>query len=116
MPNASLLDKVPFPVQRLYWIYGVPAEAIRGTHAHRVCQEHLLLLNGKLTINLRSTAGELSTYILTESGEGLYIPTMHWKEIHFSTNTIVLVAASDRYDPDDYIYEEEFNQLCLQVA
>ncbi|GAB4034542.1 sugar 3,4-ketoisomerase [Spirosoma gilvum] len=112
----SLLDKAPFPVKRIYWIYGVPTDAIRGTHAHRICQEYLILLQGQLIIDLKNTEGEATRLRLTESGQAVYIPPMLWKEIRFATDTVLLVAASELYDPADYIYEDEFNGMCLQPA
>ncbi|WP_170061097.1 sugar 3,4-ketoisomerase [Spirosoma aerolatum] len=114
--TLSLLKQAPFPVKRLYWIYGVPTDAIRGTHAHRACQEYLIVLQGELTIDLRNREGEAAQLRLTETGQAVYIPPMLWKEIRFTTDTILLVAASELYDPSDYIYEDEFNQLCFQLA
>lgn len=114
--TLSLLKQAPFPVKRLYWIYGVPTDAIRGTHAHRACQEYLIVLQGQLTIDLKSTEGETYQLHLTEPGQAVYIPTMLWKEIRFATDTVLLVAASELYDPADYIYEDEFNRLCPQLA
>ena len=45
-------------------------------------------------------------YALNRSYHGLYIPTMHWREIeNFSSGAVCMVLASEHYDETDYIYE-----------
>ena len=49
-----------------------------------------------------------SKYSLNRSYHGLYIPTMHWREIeNFSSGAVCMVLASEHYDESDYIYEYE---------
>lgn len=72
-----------------------------------------MLLHGQIEIDLKTKDGIATQRRLYRPGERIYIPPMVWKAIRFYANPIVLVAASEVYDPDDYIYEEEFNQLCL---
>lgn len=106
------LAECSFPVKRVYWIYNVPNGEIRGTHAHRTCQEYLVLITGRIYITLKDQLGRKKRRVLSRPGAGLYIDPMVWKMIKFSSNARLLVLASEAYDPTDYIYKDEFEQLC----
>jgi mannose-6-phosphate isomerase-like protein (cupin superfamily) len=100
-------EKLPFALKRVYWISNVPTDTIRGTHAHRECEEVLYVLKGK--INVKLVDNQCNTeYFTLKKGQRIYIPVMAWKEITFSADAILIVYASTEYDEHDYVYEEEF--------
>ena len=48
--------------------------------------------------------GGEKTYCLDRPYIGLYLPAMVWKEMYdFSTDSVLLVLASEHYDPEEYI-------------
>jgi hypothetical protein len=52
---------------------------------------------------------ERDEVLLDRPDLGLYVPPLVWAaQFHYSTDAVLLVLASDVYDPDDYIrsYEE----------
>ena len=101
------IDNLPFLIKRVYWISGVPDGTIRGTHAHRECEEIVHILNGYVKVELVDKNGQrnISTFF---DGQHFYIPTMVWKAITFYQDAKLVVYASTEYNSLDYIYESEF--------
>lgn len=100
-------EKLPFALKRVYWISNVPADTVRGTHAHRECEEVLYVCKGEVKVKL--VGNYYQTRVVTlKKGERIYIPVMVWKEITFLEDTLLIVYASTKYDENDYVYEEEF--------
>lgn len=95
--------ELPFDVQRIYYIYDIPAGAERGGHAH-IEQESLIMAVGGSFDVLVSDGEQMKKFTLNRPYEGLYIPTGIWRSIdNFSSGSIVLVLASNDYSEDDYI-------------
>ncbi len=99
------LNQVPFKIQRAFWIYDVPGDAVRGGHAFRETEEFVVALSGSFDVVLHD--GEKGqTFHLNRSYYGVYVPKMMWREMrNFSTNSVALVVASTSYAEDDYIME-----------
>ena len=65
-------------------------------------------MNGSIDIRLQNYFGE-EVYKLDNPSLGLYVGPDNWREMYnFTDNGILLVLASEKYDPDDYIrdYDE----------
>lgn len=96
-------DSVPFKIERVHWIYDVPGGGLREGHAYRRNEEFIIALSGSFDVNLRTAEG-MERYSLNRSYFGLYVPPMTWRELtNFSTNAVVLVLSSTKYDENDYI-------------
>lgn len=94
---------VPFEIRRLYWLYGVPASASRGAHAHRELEQVVIALAGGLSIVLDDGSAR-RTFELSRPDRGLYVPPRLWRELYaFLPGTVCLVAASEVYREADYI-------------
>ena len=98
--NLSVVEEfknVPFHIARAYWLYDVPAGAMRGGHAHKRLKQLLIALSGSFTVTL-------------DDGHEKLIETGIWRTIDdFSSGAVCLVLASELYDESDYIYDyEEF--------
>ena len=103
---------LPFQPQRVFAVYDVPSESVRGAHAHRVCAQVLVCVSGEV----RSVADDGSSrqeFRLTSPDTGLYIPSMIWSmQYRYSKDAVLVVLAERPYDPDDYIRDyEEFLEL-----
>ena len=112
--NLSVIEgakDIPFKIERTYWIYDVPGGEKRGGHAYKNNQEFIVALSGSFDVVL-DDGHERRTYSLNRSYYGLYVPRGLWRVMeNFSTNSFALIAASTKYDKDDYIYEySEFVQ------
>ena len=105
-------ETVPFPIQRTYYIYDVPAGCRRGFHAHMDLEQVLICISGQVNIHLRAP-GESCEVTLDSPTRALYIGPMVWREMYdFSPGSVLLVLASKHYDPKDYIRDyAEFERL-----
>ncbi len=94
---------IPFEIKRIYYIYDVENDIIRGKHSHKKLHQMLICINGSIDIKLENYFGN-ETYTLNDPSVGLYVGPDNWREMYnFTDNGILLVLASERYDENDYI-------------
>lgn len=94
---------IPFDIKRVFFIYGMSRNSIRGKHANINTDMVLICLTGSVKITVRSRQDEYCV-VLDSPGKGLLIPHMLWREMSdFSAGTIILVLANTYYNPEDYI-------------
>jgi dTDP-4-dehydrorhamnose 3,5-epimerase-like enzyme len=106
---AEVGGQVPFEPKRVFLVFDVPGTEVRGEHAHRRCHQFLICLRG--SVNLIADDGESrEEFVLDSNRIGLHLPPMTWGIQHaYSADAVLMVLASDPYDPDDYIREyDEF--------
>jgi dTDP-4-dehydrorhamnose 3,5-epimerase-like enzyme len=104
--NLTFLEELkdlPFEIRRVYWLYGIPEQQIRGDHAHKTGQQVIIAIQGKIEVLLESKKGELFNCTLDKPEKGLYIPPNWWGKMIFSKNTVMIGLASDEYNEGDYI-------------
>jgi dTDP-4-dehydrorhamnose 3,5-epimerase-like enzyme len=93
---------IPFGIERVYYLYDVPGGAERGGHAHKNLQQLIIAMSGSFDVVL-TDGKEKKRFHLNRSYEGLYIPTMLWRELdNFSSGSVCMVLASNTYDENDY--------------
>jgi len=93
---------VPFDIQRVYYLYDVPGGAERGGHAHKALQQLIVAMAGSFDVIL-DDGQERKRFHLNRSYYGLYVDTMVWRELdNFSSGSVCMVLASNRYDESDY--------------
>lgn len=99
---------VPFDVKRVYYLYDVPGGATRGGHAHRELSQLLVAVSGCFSVMLDDGHNQ-RVFQLNRSNVGIYIAPGIWRVLDdFSSGSVCLVLASERYDASDYIndYDE----------
>jgi hypothetical protein len=93
---------VPFAIRRVYYLYDVPGGAERGGHAHKALHQLIIAMSGSFDVVVND-GRETKRYHLNRSYYGLYICPMIWRELdNFSSGSVCLVLASNRYEEDDY--------------
>ena len=96
-------NQVPFNIQRVYYIYDVKNDAVRGKHAHKKTKQILFCLKGRVKIILDNGV-EHETITLDSPYTGIYLDKMMWHEmLSFTKDTVLLVLASEKYNENDYI-------------
>jgi dTDP-4-dehydrorhamnose 3,5-epimerase-like enzyme len=113
--NLSFFEndkQIPFSIARAYWIYDVPGGEIRGGHAYHSLQEVIVALSGSFDVVLND-GNEQRSFTLNRSYTGLYVPKEIWRHMeNFSTNSLALIVADQRYNEKEYIRDiEQFRQL-----
>ncbi len=99
--------QIPFGINRVYYLYDIPAGSERGGHAHKALHQLIIAISGAFDILLEDGAGK-KTIHMNRSDKGLYICPMIWREINnFSSGAVCLVLASDFFDENDY-YRDYF--------
>ena len=93
---------IPFLIQRVYYLYDVPAGAMRGGHAHKKLQQFIIAASGSFTV-IVDDGRKRKEFFLNRPHYGLYIPQMRWRELeNFSSGSICVVLASEVYEESDY--------------
>lgn len=93
---------VPFDIKRVYYLYDVPGGAERGGHAHKGLHQLIVAMSGSFDVIIDDGKDKRRVH-LNRSYTGLYLCPMIWRELeNFSSGSVCMVLASNRYDEDDY--------------
>lgn len=114
--NLSVAENgfnIPFDVKRVYYLYDVPGGAGRGGHAHKELYQLIVAVSGSFSVTL-DDGKERKTFMLNRPYQGLLVVPGIWRDIdNFSSGSVSLVLASDKYDEGDYIRDYgEFLRIC----
>jgi hypothetical protein len=95
-------NHIPFDIQRVYYLYDVPGGAERGGHAHKALHQLIIAMSGSFDVVLDDGVNKKRVH-LSRSYYGLYVCPMIWRELdNFSSGSVCMVLASNRYDESDY--------------
>lgn len=102
-------ETIPFDVKRIYYLYDVPGGESRGGHAHKELQQLILAASGSFTVTLDD--GKVRrTFNLNRPYQGLLVKPGIWRTLDdFSSGSVCLVLASEKYDKDDYM--RDYNEF-----
>jgi dTDP-4-dehydrorhamnose 3,5-epimerase-like enzyme len=93
---------VPFSIVRIFWVYDVPANSSRGSHAHKECHQFLVCMVGSVDVDLFDGSSE-RTIALAE-GQGLHVPPGIFATERYATPGSILIVFCDRpYETADYL-------------
>ena len=102
-------EQLAFAAKRIFTLSQIPAGEVRGTHAHRQCEQFLVCQRGSVTAVVDDGVSR-EEHVLDRPSLGLYMPALTWgTQYRYSADAILLVLASEPYDADDYIHDyDEF--------
>lgn len=109
-------NHIPFNIRRVYYLYDVPGGAERGGHSHKELHELIIAMSGSFDVVLDEGRNK-KRYHLNRSYFGLYVCPMIWRELdNFSSGSVCMVLASNRYDEADYYrdYNDYLTDLVKQ--
>jgi dTDP-4-dehydrorhamnose 3,5-epimerase-like enzyme len=97
-------DNLPFAVKRIFYIYGVD-DSVRGKHRHHKTSQAAVCISGSCIIS-SDNGNKKETFIMDSPDKCLliYPEDFHWMH-NFTKDAILLVLASENFDPKDYIHE-----------
>ena len=97
---------VPHVISRVFFVTSYKGD-IRGQHGHKACWQTLICLKGVIRLEMIDTNGDLLIELLDSSRRAVVIPPGIWaKQKSVEMENILVVLASDLYDPDDYFYDK----------
>ncbi|MEN6438530.1 MAG: WxcM-like domain-containing protein [Syntrophobacter sp.] len=102
--SAGEFEKeIPFLPKRYFLVFNVPTAETRGEHAHLHCKQFLVAARG--SVNVVVDDGRTREEIVLDRPHfGLYLPPMVWAtQYRYSEDAMLLVFASEYYDPTDYV-------------
>ena len=103
--NLSFIESgnhIPFPIERIYYLYEVPHGTERGGHAHKRLEQLIIAISGSFDVVLDDGVSQKRVH-LDRANIGLYICPMIWRRLdNFSSGSVCLVLASRPYEEDDY--------------
>ena len=95
---------IPFEIKRVFYIYGSDNDVVRGQHANRETEFVLINVAGTSKVKVKDGEGNEAIFCLNRPHTGVYLPNMVWKDMYdFSEDSVLLVLASEHYDPAEYI-------------
>lgn len=101
--------EVPFDVKRIYYLYDVPGGADRGGHAHKELYQLIVAASGAFKVVLDDGENKMA-FTLNRPYQGLLVKPGIWRTLtDFSSGSICMVLASEKYDENDYI--REYNEF-----
>jgi UDP-2-acetamido-3-amino-2,3-dideoxy-glucuronate N-acetyltransferase len=103
LSSGEVAKILPFTPKRYFLVFDVPNKEVRGEHSHLKLHQFLVCVKGSLSL-LVDDSVHREEFLLDSPSVGVHIPPMVWGvQYNFSHDAVLLVLASDEYDPDDYI-------------
>lgn len=94
---------VPFDFRRAFYLYNVPQDSERGSHAHKKLHQFIMAVSGGFNVIL-DDGYEQERYHLHRPDYGLYVAPMTWTTLdQFTLDGVCMVFTSDYYNENDYI-------------
>lgn len=118
--NISVVENretVPFDVKRIYYLYDIPGGENRGGHAHKQLFQLIIAVSGCFTVTL-DDGNVKRTFILNRPYQGLLVTHGIWRTLsEFSSGSVCIVLASEKYDENDYIrdYDDFLKYRAISV-
>ena len=104
--KISILEtgsSLPFKPERIFFIYKVPDDQIRGEHANINTKFILIAIHGSITIEA-DDGNNKQTFILNSPNQGLFLDSGTWKVMkNFKDDAVLIAIANTKYDKNEYI-------------
>jgi hypothetical protein len=106
--SLTVIEKnLPFEIKRIFYIYEVD-DSVRGKHRHHKTVQAAVCLSGSCKIS-NNDGSKQEEFLLDAPDKCLILnpDDFHWMH-DFTNGAVLLVMASEHFDPGDYIYEPYF--------
>ena len=89
---ADFGDDLPFLPQRFFTVFDVPSADVRGAHAHRVCEQLLVCVQGAVRAVVDDGA-QIQEFVLDRPEIALHTSAMIWGTQYRYTSDAVLLCS-----------------------
>ena len=104
--NLSVIEgsrHIPFDIERVYFLYDIPAMAERAGHAHYALHQVFIAISGSFDLHLDDGVTRRSIH-LSRANRGYLVGPWIWRDLdNFSGGSVCLVLADLPYDEADYM-------------
>lgn len=101
----DIQTNIPFQVKRVY-ILKADKNSRRGHHVHKKLKQFFVLLSGSVDLYVKKNTIE-KIVNFDDPGKYFFLDSGFYRELLFkSDNTVLVVFASEKFDPEDY-YDDE---------
>jgi dTDP-4-dehydrorhamnose 3,5-epimerase-like enzyme len=102
--NLTVIEDVlPFPIKRIFYIYGVD-NSVRGGHRHHKTVQAAVCIQGECKI-FNNDGNQQHVFHLNNPSKCVILEPSDWHKMYdFSENAILMVLASEKYSEQDYIF------------
>lgn len=94
---CELNSEIPFDVKRIYSLILPKVNICRGKHAHLNQMQLILVLDGKLEIELTNVKNEKFQFVLENNAQAILIPENYWIELRSLLPTVAVCLASQHF-------------------
>jgi dTDP-4-dehydrorhamnose 3,5-epimerase-like enzyme len=103
--NLTVIENVlPFKIERVFYIYGVD-KSVRGGHRHHKTIQAAVCIQGECKI-FNNDGGKKQIFHMNKPSKCVLLEPKDWHQMYdFSENAILMVLASEKFEQDDYIFE-----------
>lgn len=100
----SELNKIfNLKIERIFFVDG-KKNKIRGKHAHKLCNQIIFYIDGKIQITISDGVSE-KIITLSNVGEYIFLPNKFWsKQKFFNDKSRIMICCDRKYEKKDYIY------------
>lgn len=104
--NLTVVERIfPFDIKRIFYIYGVDS-SVRGGHRHKRTVQAAVCIKGSCRVS-NNDGKEKHQFDLDAPNKCLLLYPEDWHTMdQFTEDAILMVFASEYFDPNDYIFEE----------
>lgn len=100
----DITSLIPFEVKRIFYIYDVDG-SVRGRHRHKHTIQAAICIHGSCVV-CSDDGKTKQDFVLDSPSKCLLLnPEDYHYMKGFTADSILLVMASTRFDPNDYIFE-----------
>lgn len=100
---AESVNHIPFHIERVFWMNGIPEGKTRGGHSHIEASQVLIPVTGSFRL-LIDDGTDKADVLMDSSSRGILLPPGIWCELSdFAPGSSVMVLSSHTFDAKDYV-------------
>ena len=112
--SLTVIEKIiPFEIKRVFYIYDVD-NSVRGKHRHKKTRQALVCISGSCRVYNNNGKKVEEDYLLDKPNKCLILEPEDWHYMYeFTKDCVLLVFASEFFDPEDYIFKNIYEKTLI---
>lgn len=102
---AESVNHIPFHIERVFWMYGIPEGKTRGGHSHIEASQVLVPVTGSFRL-LIDDGTDKAEVLMDSASRGILLQPGIWCELRdFKPGSAVMVLTSHPFRTEDYVID-----------